>query len=141
MPVDPQAQALLDQFAGFGLKNLSDLPLDELRGLIVEMSSQAPRDEVAEVRDLVVDEGNVPGAACTGRRVHRRQMCSVSLVWFDGGGWTIGNVESSDPPCRSLANRSGAAVVSVEYRMGPEIGSCGRRRLLGRDTLGRHARG
>ena len=105
--------------AGFGLKNLSDLPLDQLRGLIVEMSSQAPRDEVAEVRDLVVDEGNVPV------RLYRPAGSSPSdvlgvLVWFHGGGWTIGNVESSDATCRSLANRSGAAVVSVEYRMGPE---------------------
>ncbi|MEP6660592.1 MAG: alpha/beta hydrolase [Acidimicrobiales bacterium] len=119
MPVDPQAQALLDQFAGFGLKNLSDLPLDQLRGLIVELSSQAPRDEVAEVRDLVVDEGDVP------IRLYRPAGSSPSdvlgvLVWFHGGGWTIGNVEASDSTCRSLANRSGAAVVSVDYRMGPE---------------------
>ena len=119
MPVDPQAQALLDQFAGLGLKQLSDLPLDQLRGLIVEMSSQAPRDEVAEVRDLVVDEGDVPV------RLYRPAGSSPSdvlgvLVWFHGGGWTIGNVEASDSTCRSLANRSGAAVVSVDYRMGPE---------------------
>jgi acetyl esterase len=42
------------------------------------------------------------------------------LVWFHGGGWTIGSVEGSDGTCRSLANRSGAAVVSVEYRLAPE---------------------
>src|SRR4030081_2659767 len=98
MPVDPQAQALLDQFAGFGLKNLSDLPLDQLRDLIIELSSQAPRDEVAEVRDLVVDEGDVPV------RLYRPAGSSPSdvlgvLVWFHGGGWPNRNGESSASTC------------------------------------------
>ena len=42
------------------------------------------------------------------------------LVWFHGGGWVLGSVEASDPLCRRLAHRSGAIVVSVEYRLAPE---------------------
>lgn len=43
------------------------------------------------------------------------------LVWFHGGGWTIGNIESYDVLCRELANRSGCAVISVGYRLAPEF--------------------
>ncbi len=42
------------------------------------------------------------------------------LVWYHGGGWVIGDLESADPTSRKLANRSGAVVVSVDYRLAPE---------------------
>jgi acetyl esterase len=41
-------------------------------------------------------------------------------VYFHGGGWTIGSVDSFDPVCRALANRAGCAVLSVDYRLSPE---------------------
>jgi acetyl esterase len=42
------------------------------------------------------------------------------LVFFHGGGWVIGDVESYDATCRQLANASGCVLVSVEYRRAPE---------------------
>jgi acetyl esterase len=42
------------------------------------------------------------------------------LVYFHGGGWTIGDLDTHDVLCRQLANASGCALVSVDYRMGPE---------------------
>jgi acetyl esterase len=42
------------------------------------------------------------------------------LVWFHGGGWVIGDLESADAPCRALANRCGCIVASVDYRLAPE---------------------
>ena len=42
------------------------------------------------------------------------------LVFFHGGGWVIGDLNSHDGVCRSLANKSGHAVLSVDYRLAPE---------------------
>jgi acetyl esterase len=42
------------------------------------------------------------------------------LVYFHGGGWVYGDLESHDPPCRFLAERSGVRVLSVDYRLAPE---------------------
>jgi acetyl esterase len=44
------------------------------------------------------------------------------LVWYHGGGFVLGDLVTADPTCRSLANRSGAVVVSVDYRLAPEDG-------------------
>lgn len=43
-----------------------------------------------------------------------------TLVYFHGGGWVVGSLESADSVCRFLARRSGAQVLSVEYRLAPE---------------------
>ncbi|MEH6943308.1 alpha/beta hydrolase [Bacillus sp. JJ722] len=42
------------------------------------------------------------------------------FVYYHGGGWVIGNLETSDASCRMLANRTGRIVVSVDYRLAPE---------------------
>lgn len=43
-----------------------------------------------------------------------------ALVYFFGGGWTLGNLETSDAICRALTNAAGCVTVSVEYRLAPE---------------------
>jgi len=43
-----------------------------------------------------------------------------ALVYFHGGGWTLGGLETYEPLCRDLANRIGAIIVWVEYRLAPE---------------------
>ena len=59
------------------------------------------------------------------------------LVYYHGGGWTIGDLDTHDVLCRQLCNGAGAAVVSVDYRHGPGAPLPGRRRRLPRgDALG-----
>jgi acetyl esterase len=42
------------------------------------------------------------------------------LVFYHGGGWVIGDLDTSDRLCRMLSNRASAVVVSVDYRLAPE---------------------
>ena len=43
-----------------------------------------------------------------------------ALVWFHGGGWVLGDLDGAELVCRTLANRAGCAVLSVDYRLAPE---------------------
>jgi acetyl esterase/lipase len=75
-------------------------------------------DEVDEVVDLLI-----PGPAGPLRvRVYRPRSTTLLpvLVWFHGGGWVVGSLDSHDPVCRAIANRAPCVVVAVDYRLAPE---------------------
>jgi acetyl esterase len=112
---------VLDLLQQFGIANISDLSVEQARELIVQMDAETPRPDVADARDITIPG---PGGAIPAR-LYRPQGSSTDeqlpvLVYFHGGGFTIGNIESHDATTRWLANRSGVAVVSVDYRLGPE---------------------
>jgi len=77
-----------------------------------------PRVEVDGVRDLEVAgaAGRLPARLYTGRA----QAPSALLVYFHGGGWTVGSIDSHDNLCRFLAREAGIGVLSVGYRLAPE---------------------
>lgn len=59
-------------------------------------------------------------AAGAGGSSHAGAGAPPVLVYFHGGGWVIGDLDTHDALCRDLADQSGCVVVSVDYRMGPE---------------------
>ena len=70
-----------------------------------------------------VDERVIPGpAGAMPVRVYRPSPASdlPVLVWFHGGGWVTGNLDTHDQLGRLLADHVGAVVVSVDYRLAPE---------------------
>lgn len=81
------------------------------------LSPEAPA--LAEVRDLSAQgrTGPIP------MRLYRdgtNPAPRAGLVYFHAGGWVIGDLDTHDVVCRQLAQRTGAVVISVDYRMGPE---------------------
>jgi acetyl esterase/lipase len=61
-----------------------------------------------------VDAGGVPS------RLYATRVGAPVLVYLHGGGWCYGSIETVDRMCRRVADRSGCAVLSVDYRLAPE---------------------
>ena len=119
MPVDPSIQVLLDSLAGTDTPDLSEQSVEEARAMMALLTlvdgEPEPVDDVT-TRTIPGPAGDIPV------RIYRNrsERAQPVLVWYHGGGWVIGDLESGDPTARKLANRSGAVVVSVDYRLAPE---------------------
>lgn len=121
--LDPQARALLDLIERSGLPATHTLAPDEARRYYRErrFTTQPQPPVVAEARELAADapHGKIPLRLYRPLDAREGETLPV-LVYFHGGGWTIGDLDTHDTLCRELANGSGCALVSVDYRMGPE---------------------
>jgi acetyl esterase len=78
-----------------------------------------PRAALARVEDVVLP-GGAEGVRLAARVYAPSHERLPVLLWLHGGGFTIGGIETHDSLCRQLALRSGAAVVSLDYRLAPE---------------------
>ena len=108
----PQAGAVLEAMAALGGPLIHESTPEEFRAYY-DSRVVPPMFEVAEVRD--VSAGGVPS------RLYRPSAGTLGLlVYYHGGGWVIGGLDSHDNVCRSLAVRTGHAVLSVDYRLAPE---------------------
>ena len=119
----PQALALLRLIEEKGLPPTHTLTPAEARRWYVERRSvtQPSAPEVAQTQSLQAagPAGPIPLRLVRPTGSTPDQPLAV-LVYFHGGGWVIGDLDTHDTLCRELANGSGCAVVSVDYRMGPE---------------------
>src|SRR6478672_9867292 len=110
--LDPQIQAVLEEQAAAGVQPPGALSVDELRAQYVKLCAEqwGELDEVHSVED--VDADGVP------IRIYRPTETdepSMALVYFHGGGWVTGSIETHDGPARALAKRAGIVVISVDY--------------------------
>jgi acetyl esterase len=130
MTLHPQARAVLDLVAAGGEITPTDEHLEEIRtgfAMLVAMGAGAA-EPVADVLDLEVPAPRSAPSGDSGDpvpiRVYRPAAAGDGarpvVVFFHGGGWTIGSIDAYDPIARQIANRSGAVVVSVGYRLAPE---------------------
>ena len=119
----PQARALLNMIEEKGLPPTHTLTPAQARHWYRERRfvTQPKPPEVAQVKELKADgpTGEIPLRSYRPLGNTSEQMLPV-LVYYHGGGWTIGDLDSHDTLCRELCNFSGCAVVAVDYRMGPE---------------------
>lgn len=119
MPLDPQARFLLDQLAAAGAPALHEMTPVQARQAFESMRLPVPGEPVAAIENLRVPgpAGEIPVRLYVPAGAAAR---SGALVYFHGGGWVIGSLETHEHLCRALANRAGARVVSVDYRLAPE---------------------
>lgn len=119
----PHARALLDLIEKRGIPPIHTLSPADARALYRDRRQLTQPDppEVSLVKDLsaVGPHGPIP------LRLYRplganADVVLPALVFFHGGGFVIGDLETHDTLCRMLANRAACAVVAVDYRLAPE---------------------
>lgn len=119
MPLDPQAKVLIDLIEGSGGFELTpDSDPQQLRALYAALSVPV------EIAVAHVEDRTIPGPAGAEIpvRIYRPDGHAHQpvIVYYHGGGWVIGGLNTHDGTCRALADAVGATVVSVDYRLAPE---------------------
>lgn len=123
MALDPDSQALLDMIRMAGRPPMETLSAAEARDAFNAGRAvlAPPPEDVAEVRDTTIPGplGAIP------IRLYRPAGSAPAdvlpaVVYFHGGGWVVGDLNSHDVPCRRYANAARCRVISVDYRMAPE---------------------
>jgi acetyl esterase len=120
MPLDPQAQKVVDTIAALNLKPIKDsTPAEAREAMRTRTAALGPVEDVPAVADHRVP---VPGGEIT-VRVYAPAGVGPHpvLVFYHGGGWVIGDLYTHDGLCRSIVNAAGCAVASVDYRLAPEF--------------------
>ena len=108
----PQAEAALAQWARGPRVTDPGYDIDAQRRLARAQAAAEPREDVAEVTDVDAD-----GVPC---RLYVPAGATGVVVFLHGGGFVFGDLDTHDAQSRRIANRTGLAVLSVDYRRPPE---------------------
>ena len=117
--IQPDVAVVLDLLASLGMPPMETMSVAEARAYSEATGAALPPGPaVGEISD-----GELPGPAGTlAYRLYRPPSAGPHplIAYFHGGGWVLGSERSDDPFCRDLCVRTGAVVVSVNYRHAPE---------------------
>lgn len=116
--LDPQIDEVVQEIEAAGVPEWHAMSVGAARRIEDEVFTTEDVPTVDQVRDVAFDgpHGDVP------LRVYRPDTATPTrtLVFYHGGGWTLGTLDSIDGVCRELATRSESVVISVDYRLAPE---------------------
>jgi acetyl esterase/lipase len=119
----PDAQTVVDLIISSGRPPFETLTPAEAREVYrnSRLVLQPDPPPVAEVLNLTAEgpAGPIPLRLYRGNGAEKGRP-QPAIVFFHGGGWVIGDLDSHDQPCRALANALPAIVVAVDYRLAPE---------------------
>ena len=120
MAVDAQVQVLLDGMNAGGVAEFSELGHVAVREMCETMLLPFDAGALASVEDTLVP---VNTSTSISARIYKPldKGPFPLIVYFHGGGWTIGSPNTHDPICRALCVWARAIVVSVHYRLSPEF--------------------
>ena len=112
MSLNPQVEALLAMFATAMPADYEALPVEALRQIYDTPMAFGEPPAVQRITDLTMD---LPGRKLAARLYLPEGAASPAplVLYFHGGGWVVGTLDTHDGTCRALARASGAAVLSV----------------------------
>lgn len=119
MGLDPQVKKLLDLMEAADAPPFESLPPEQARQAFLALNQNIEKVEpVYNVQNQSIPgpDEDIPIRVYT----PEGQGPFPALVFFHGGGWVIGNIDSHDNVCRALTNMANCVVVSVDYRLAPE---------------------
>ena len=110
MPLDPTVEVMLQQMAEARGPALNEMSPPEAREMYRTLNAASPKPGVASVED--VKAGEIP------IRIYKvsEQAEQPVVVFFHGGGWVIGDLETHDGTCRQLAIATKCTVIAVDYK-------------------------
>ena len=126
MPVvlDPDAVAVYKAFQEAGRPAYETLTPPEAREYYMQArlvaNPEPPELLSAESLAIPSSHGRIPARIYTPKKLRKADGLAPGLVFFHGGGWVIGNLETHDVVCRKLAHEAEVIVMSVDYRLAPE---------------------
>lgn len=126
MPVvlDPDAAAVYKAFQEAGRPAYETLTAPEARAYYSQarFATNPDAPELARVAPLAIPapHGVIPARLYVPKEPRQRDGLSPALVFFHGGGWVIGDLDSHDVVCRQLAVEGALIVISIDYRLAPE---------------------
>ncbi len=118
MPLHPEAQQLLAALEAAGLPPFEHMTVPQAREAakgFIDLQGE-PEDLATQDRTVIGPAGEIPIRVYTPAGDGPKPV----ITYFHGGGWVIGDLDVCDNPVRRIANRTGAIVVSVDYRLAPE---------------------
>ena len=119
MSLSPQASVALAQLVDAGMQMHPAMSIREMRRLAA-LRQGGPAPSVAKTEDFAVAG---PGGVKVPVRIYRPagvEGPSPPVLFFHGGGWVLGSLDSHDAQARRLTNLSGCTLISVDYRLAPE---------------------
>lgn len=118
MPLDPNVKAILDEMAAQGGPAFHEVSPEASREMYRELQLSGEPEPVEAVADRTIPGpgGDIPVRVYTPKGDPPLPV----LVFFHGGGFVIGDLETHDGECRALTNAAGCIVVAVDYRLAPE---------------------
>ncbi|NNC79726.1 MAG: alpha/beta hydrolase [Acidimicrobiales bacterium] len=118
MPLHPQAEMIIQAAIELELPALTTLDPVTARELYDNRTALVAPPGIHETRDLTIPG---PGGDLVIRIYTPAPSTDAPVVmFFHGGGWVFGTIDTHDAACRLLANEARAVVVSVDYRLAPE---------------------
>ena len=121
MPLDPQIVQVMEAVAALGLPPNNEVSPEEARAN-GKLRPRAPGPEVGQVEDRTIPgpDGGIPVRIYTPPGSGNDSGPFPGLVWFHGGGWVVGDLDSADSTARHLCVGADCVVVSVDYRLAPD---------------------